>query len=975
MPFIDDNNGQIAAKRVVGLGNLSEPELIGSNFKEQMRAAYSIDNTIGSLFAQESGLPDSDKDDKSFDIWGQLTDDEKLDERFVKNVMYADNTAEINAVRRQVDSENSKRAIMDEGGFLPSMLVSIVDPINLIPVGGTAYKTYRGGASILAAGMATAAASGVSAAATEGALHYSQLQRTYGESAVNITAATFLGGVLGASPIAIREMLTKSGYDADEALADISRTMDPEPRIAAGEGTVMHDGDLSSARVDSDAKVRGKYARAATKALGIDPLSQSITSDAAATRKAVNSLAENPLDMDKPLNQSVETAIKVQDGRYFEGVESHESAFLELMERDSIGGVGDAVTLKTSRRRKQFNEDVGKALRDGSDDPLVQKAADGWRAKLYDPIKDEAIAAKLLPEDVEVSTAAQYLNRIWNTQKMTANLPDFVATTSRWLMTKQDDLDLESAEDLAREIAGRIIGTPDGRLPYSYQIAENSSKGSGKQTGLKGAFKARSFDIPDKMVEDFLENDIEVLAGRYLKGTVPDIELVKRFGDVNMTAEIKDIEDDWLAKMAAAPTKKERAKLNKQKDRDIKNISAMRDRIRGTYGQVDHDNKWVRAARVARDLNYMRLLGGVVASSIPDVARMVAAEGFANVFAKGLKPLIANNKAFKVAAREAKLYGVGTDALMGGRAEIIADTADYAQGGTAFERAVRASATKFSSVNMMNQWTGGMKQLHAVVTQTRIAKELLSGGYDKRLGQLGIDEANAENIAIEMRNHGEMMDGVFVANSRNWSSQDLAMMWGGALRKESDRVIMVPGQEKPLFMSTELGKTVLQFKSFMFSATQRILISNLQHQDKYMFQGMIGMVGLGMLANSFKAWDAGRELSDDPKQWVMEGIDRSGMLGYLMEINNTLEKVSANNIGLRPLVGINLPASRYASRSVLDSVAGPTFGLLDTMFNVASATTGEGEWRESDTRALRRLLPAQNLSFLRQGIDELEKQL
>ena len=354
-------------------------------------------------------------------------------------------------------------------------------------------------------------------------------------------------------------------------------------------------------------------------------------------------------------------------------------------------------------------------------------------------------------------------------------------------------------EMLAREILGRIMSTPDGRLPYDYKMGENSAKGvAGPE---KGVFKKRSFLIPDNLVDQFLENDIELLGGRYLKQMAPDIELKRRFGDIEMKNEIKDIEQDYIARMGEAKTEAERLKLNKQKDSDIRDIAAMRDRLRGTYGQTDWDNPWIRAGRVARDLNYMRLLGGVVAASIPDIGRVVAAEGIVNTFRYGLKPLVANLKEFKMAAREAKLYGVGTDALMGGRAEIIADIADYSRGGTKFERGVRTAATKFSSINLMNYWTGGIKQLHAVVTQTRVAEDLLKGKYDKRLGQLGIDEAESKNIAAQLKKYGKKIDGVWVWNTKDWDNQDLAMQWGAAIRKESDRVIIVPGQEKPLFMS------------------------------------------------------------------------------------------------------------------------------------------------------------------------------
>jgi hypothetical protein len=1093
MPFIEDQESYQGIDRYIGAEEMPEQE--EAAFKDRLTAAYRLENTIGSMTSSEADMPGMFKT-TDFNAWDSLTEDEKLDERFVDNAMMADNLNELEAVRRQTAREMKDRETLAQGGFLPSLVVAFADPINLIPVGGTAYKTYRSGASILASGTATATAAAASATLVEAELHRTQLTRTFGESAVNVTASALLGGVLGATPAGIKKLFS------EKDLADVEMTMNPEDAINSGGNSAMADRSIGAAQVMDDVNIRGKFAKAATKAMGkLDPLSRTITSDARPTRVASSRLAENPLDVDRPLQASVETKIKVHDGKYFEAIEAHTNHFKAYKQN---GG---------NLSRREFNEEVGRAVRNGSTDRFIQASADDWRAKLYNPLKDEAIDLRLLPDDVDVQTAENYLNRVWNKEKVAANLDGFIDTVSTWIdeenalkQTAKDPIDqalqgytaainmgrksdnavnslktrlrvvskaLSEAErakkqdqrqlnritqladqvhalegkikevetaaltsardadkylkalesgvanfpsklangvrsaikardgraasraskelikavrkiqktdyedvdsfDLAHQIAGRIMGTPDGMLPYDYKIGQTASGVA--NDSLSGPFKKRSFNIPDNMVEDFLDNDIEKLGGRYLKQMAPDVELMREFDDVEMTAVIKEIEQDYLVRIREAKTKKGAQALNKQKDSDIRDIAAMRDRIRGKYGQVDHDNIWVRSGRVARDLNYMRLLGGVVAASIPDVGRTIAAEGIVNTFRFGLKPLAKNLKSFKMAAREAKLYGVGTDALMGGRAEIIADIADYSQGGTAFERGTRAAAEKFSTVNLMNYWTGGMKQMHAVVMQTRVADDLLKGRYDKRLGQLGIDEYDAKHLTEMIRKHGKKVDDVWTFNTRDWEDQNIAAMWGAALRKESDRVIIVPGQEKPLFMSSELGKTIGQFKTFMFSATQRVLLSNIQRQDSHQIQGLLSLISVGMLSYAFKQWDAGREISDDPMTLIMEGIDRSGAMGILMEANNTIEKVSANNIGLRPLLGVSTPASRYASRSTLDSMMGPTFGLLDTLFRVGGAASDQYEWGESDTRALRRLLPGQNLSFIRQGLDKIEQSI
>ena len=963
MPFITNEDQEIALGKVMGFDQV-ETDV---PFNEQVKAAFRLENTVGSFLSKEGNLPDNYVSNPNFNPLDHATDEERLDDRFMSNISLADNTDEIESVRTQLARERSDQDKLETGGFVPIAIAAILDPINLIPVGGVAYKTYRAGASILKAGVITGGASAVSATATEAGLHYSQMQRTWGESAVNVTAAALLGGVLGATPSAVRELLGRAGHDADKALKDIEDSMSPEQVIDEG-GNPVFAGELRSvgaAEVLTDVNIRGKLAKAVTKFVGFDPLSRTITSDSSVTRTTSINLAENPIDMDRPIGTSVESTIKTkQDGAMFEGIDNHLKLFKRYKGEDGL------------LSRRDFNIEVGKAVRNGSTNKTVQEAADSWNKKVYEPLKKEAIEAKILPEDVGVTTAKNYLNRLWKKEKIAADLPNFVAVTSKWLMNQNPKLDSVDADDLASQIAGRLMSTPDGRLPYDYQLGETSSTNKSlSNSKLKGVFKSRTFNINDDLVEDFLENDIELLAARYVKNTVPDIELMKAFDDVEMKAELKAIEDDWIAKIKAEPNPKIRGKMNKKKDKDVQDIAAMRDRLRGTYNISDPNNPWVRTSRVMRDLNYMRLLGGVVASSIPDVGKIIMAEGIVNVFRHGLRPLVKNISSFKMAANEAKLYGVGTDALMGGRAEIIADTVDYAAGGTAFERGVRSAATKFSSINLMNQWTAGVKQLHAVVTQTRIADELLKGAYDKRLGQLGISEADAFSIGKQIKKHGEKMDGTWVINTKDWDNPALIGMWRTAIRKESDRVIIVPGQEKPLFMSNELGKTIFQFKTFMFSATQRILVSSLQAQDKHMMQGVLSMVSLGAMSYAFKQWDAGREISDDPMVLITEGIDRSGSLGILMEMNNTLEKISSNSIGLRSMLGVSAPASRYASRTLAESSVGPTLGLVSNIVKTANAVTGGAEWADSDTRALRRLVPGQNLSFLRQGFDELEKQV
>jgi len=1007
MGFVASPDQELIAPKLVPLA-LEEDER--PSVGEIAKAFYRQENIIGSFVSEESGLPDSTKDNPDYDPYGLFTEDERLDQAFVSNALYADNDEELEAVRRQMTREKTDRETMAQGGatsFIVGLPVMMADPISLLSIGGVALNTYRAGKGILKGAAVMGSVVGVDTAIQEAALHTQQLTRTYGESATNISAGMLLGGVLGGTAAKL------ATYGVDAKMIDAyENVMNVEPKIAEGINPTIDavtkpvgSGSVGAQQVLGDTQVSGKIAKKLVKLLGFDPLSRTITSENPTTRLIATMMAENPIKMDGNVLQAAESLAKAHSGKLGTSLQNNANLFAEYK---SAGG---------KMNRKQFNEAVSTAIRKGdSDIPQVKASADYWNKELYTPLKDEMVALKLLPEDVDVKTANNYLNRVWNKNKISANFPQFVNKVSNWLAEKdvklfEDakaasekiatatgkekdnlqaiidkaefkkgmDFERQDYESLSEEIAQRIQGSPDGRLPYDWKLGSGSPTGGVNNTGIKGTtlrgpLRNRVFQIDDEIVEEFLENDIETLGARYLQNVAGDIEIFKKFGDVNMDDQLKDI-NTWYAKKKndKSLTPKQQEKLEKQRESDVRDIAGMRDRIRGVYG-FSEDNIWTRMARSSRDLNYLRLLGGVTVSSLPDVSRVFMAEGFAKTFKSGLGPLIKNTKQFKEAASELKRYGVGTDAIMSGKSEIIADVGDYAQGGTAIERGLRSASSKFGKINFLDHWTAGMKQLHAVTMQTSIFDGLKKGVYDKRLARLGIDEQSAKDMYKQVVKHGKNEDGVWLTNAKNWDRPDLERMWGAAVRKESDRVILIPGQEKPLFMSTEMGKTVGQFRSFILSATQRVFIAALQNQDHNAVGGLASLVGMGMFTYYLKQKIAGRDVSDDPAVWVTEGIDRSGAIGVIGEITNTIEKISGNSLGLRPLLGIDAPASKQVARTVSESLLGPTFGsLLSTTVAATNAITSEGEMTESDIRTLRRLIPLQNLFYIRHGLDEVQK--
>lgn len=547
----------------------------------------------------------------------------------------------------------------------------------------------------------------------------------------------------------------------------------------------------------------------------------------------------------------------------------------------------------------------------------------------------------------------------------------------------QVDKEPGEISDLADQIIDRILGTPDGRLPYDAHKA--SAQSFGANVDARGPLAARQFMIPDVAIERWLEGDVEQLLRAYTRTMAADVEIHKRFGSVDLVDQIKEIAEDYARRAEAAATPEERKKLHKQRDADIRDLAAIRDRLRGQYALPSNpDGLLVRAGRVVSSLNYMRMLGGMTLSAIPDLGGIVFSHGISRVFGDGLFPLLRNWSGARIAMQEIKTAGTALDMVLDSRAMNIADVMDNYGRHSKFERSVQSMASNFGVVSLQAPWNAAMKQFTGLISMTRMlrAADRWAGGKAtkpeiERLAASGISQRHARQIAEQFAKHGRKEGGVWFPNTGQWDdgARPAIEAFRNALVREVDRIIITPGQDKPLWMSTEIGRLVGQFKSFAISAMQRIAIAGLQQRDAATLNGAALMVALGGLVGIMKGKIAGQPTHsdwDDPRKnaaFLVDAIDRSGLTGWLMDANSMTEKLTRGAVGLSAITG--KPVSRYASRNLTGSLLGPSVGTVEDALRTVGAAAS-GEWNQSNSRALRRLIPYNNLFYARKLFDEAE---
>jgi hypothetical protein len=156
-----------------------------------------------------------------------------------------------------------------------------------------------------------------------------------------------------------------------------------------------------------------------------------------------------------------------------------------------------------------------------------------------------------------------------------------------------------------------------------------------------------------------------------------------------------------------------------------------------------------------------------------------------------------------------------------------------------------------------------------------------------------------------------------------------------------------------------------QLKSFALAAPLRITITPAQMlgRGEYVqaarFLGAM-MIG-GYLAHSLRQLASGKTPASTPGAAASEALSESGLAGVLPDI--------VAPIGRR--IGIFGESARYSDRNVLAAFGGPAAGALGDSYDFVFNRSADGV-SARDLQMLRRLLPFQNVWWLRRAVNALE---
>ena len=462
-----------------------------------------------------------------------------------------------------------------------------------------------------------------------------------------------------------------------------------------------------------------------------------------------------------------------------------------------------------------------------------------------------------------------------------------------------------------------------------------------------GNLKLRANWVPESvltqalpgMERGFLNDEASHVMNHYLRTMAGDVALRRTFGNISLKPELAELkvefnsmkdaviaaksneeikkiigEDATLGIKFSKETEKTRQRsllfLDAQHKNQADDLLAIRDRVLGRYKVEENSGNFGRFVRATNQLQHMRLMGGVVLSSLTEALMPAARMGLKPYIAHVITPMISDFEALKLGVKELKLMGLAMESTTHSRLYDFAELADPMATRTATERLIDNGTALAGKWNGLAAWTDIGQKQSGVMVQAKILEHVLSGNDNGYLRFLNISQGDQKLIKEFFQQHGEIRSGVYLANTDKWMEglTDVALkdaerarmaLWQ-ALRKETDSmIVMSSAGDAPLFASTPLGKSILQFRSYSMSAHQKVMLRSMQEGPQRFLSGMttlaIGGMGVAMIKaylGGEERWKKFKESAANPGFIIGEGLDKSGVFPLLFDVGHATDSVA-----------------------------------------------------------------------------------
>lgn len=955
------------------------------------------------------------------DLWDELTQD--LPEQYwpmFEDAHSRDHALDLRARALELQKIDDTLGVMGTEGLVLRIGAAVTDPVGLAAgvLSGGAATAARAGrlVNILRAGTAGAAVN----AGLEGVLVANNPNMTNTDLMLAAGFGFVLGGAGGA-------LATRS--PVDNALSPSARSLIREIQDGAGQSIgAARNPDYEDFSTLSAAQKRDRLSAAAPEsafdALRFDMVGNLKASSSPITRRLAGLFAEDGVGnrnlsaLEHSASERVTLDMKRDMTQFYRVGDTEQKAWMR------------ARGLSAWKRRfynEEFYTEVGKAVRrapgEYTQNPHVNKVADKIRDlqnRLLKFAKDKELAGFS-----EVLDNPQYLMRKFNHQSIDRiisetseaavrrvitgsirsasphiSLEDAQKVAAGYLNTvrqsKYDDItlarmfDADQTETLSDMLRGNTDMTPE-EIDRVVNVVAPSTPASGtisrakRRLGLDETYQDPTTGI---RFEDLLDNNAERLFtgyARQIRGAGHMEDALRQFA-----LEDGSVPSFETLKQNIRSTAGENGMTKRQLDDEISKLETLHAAVTGR--PLTPDNRVGQALRWLRDLNFVRVMNQVGFAQIAEIGNILGTAGWR----ASLQSMPTLRKIYSRAQDGSMsdelldelevIWGLGTDRLRHSFTNRMDDfgVPEAQRTGEQFldhAKALTADISLMAPVNMALQRMAGRAAVQRFMNMAVDGSEM----SDARLGSLGLNREMFERISQQMNTHVAEREGILGRsvkriNIDEWDDQDAASAFIAGIDKWTRRVI----QENDVglmsqWMTTDLGKVMMQFRTFMVGAWVKQTLHGMHTRD----------------INTFQAWGASMLFAglSYTAQTYINSVGRDDQSDFLKTRLSAEEvgKASFQRAAFASMIPAALdtvvtlpgydPVFAYGRSTGLASGAlgNPTLDLLDNATAAVGGAIGalreDRNYSQQDARAATSILPWQNAMGIRNTLNLITQDL
>jgi predicted nucleotidyltransferase len=590
-------------------------------------------------------------------------------------------------------------------------------------------------------------------------------------------------------------------------------------------------------------------------------------------------------------------------------------------------------------------------------------------------------------------------------------------------LDKYSDLDkarlfsADSSDQIARilkEEAPELSGDQIAQIVYDLAGRKNQSNVPSRlkrrqmlDEGYEEMVQTRDGKLVQARISDLIDNDAERLFNTYARqaiGSSGEFSVYDAFArHIDPNPDTRPAIEGFDALKAAVAREMDEAGIDpKRRNIDLDKLETLWRNVRGMRqrGDMSPDGTTASVLRNMRALNYLRLAGSFGIAQIVELGNVVGEAGF--------KTMLRQMPAMGALMRRAQagewdnsllgeieaVWGIGTDHYISQIIERLDDATASPDQLTLgrFENKLQRLNRFQNRVSLMAGIDGFSRRLAAVSAIQRMA-DLAAGKKVsvKRLLELGLTDDQAKRVFSQINDHVETVQGQFGRRVKRlnldaWTDQQAAAQFVTAVDKWANRVIQTNDVGATArWMNYDLGKTILQFRSFVVNAWEKQTLHKVQMRDLDAFNGAMATTMLASLVYMAQqyALSIGRA---DAEKFRQERLSPAtiGRIGWSRGGWSSLLPQAIDNAwaftGGDPMFQIG----RYTGLKSAGLFQNPSTQLADNVLRTGPAIGrqiremmggDEARFTQTDARAFTSLIPFQNLLGIKNVLDSLVTRL